>query len=234
MAFYKFLDSRHISSVLEKNTLLVSCLSHFRDLEAANGPWIGDRLEGATESTIPPKFVIEEGSKELELINNANLGLGMFQHFAKVENGGTIDLSGSRFVHAIPSLYIYSFAAGVFDELKEAFCLSSTDPYDACLLIRSPGLLMQAILNEGVIVELERPVCEVFSLGGIDIVTYGDVSNSIETSPAVPPSPFQKDAKFAAQREHRMVFQPNTEVAPKRLTICVPKLCEHFEVVMRP
>jgi hypothetical protein len=51
--FYKFLHTEHIESVLRDGTIVVSSLKYFRDIEDKQKPWIGDRLEGATELTTP-------------------------------------------------------------------------------------------------------------------------------------------------------------------------------------
>jgi hypothetical protein len=81
---YKFLDTRDIDRVLVDGTMIISSLEYFRRLDEAEWADIGDPLEGASELTIKGDFVIREDSPELELANNANIGLGMFQTFAKV------------------------------------------------------------------------------------------------------------------------------------------------------
>ena len=47
-----------------------------------------------------------------------------FQTFANVTGGGVIDISGARFIHVVPTLFIYSVSVG---DLKELFpCRVST------------------------------------------------------------------------------------------------------------
>jgi hypothetical protein len=100
--FYKFMNSRHIDAVLTEGTLIISSLQYFRDLEKDAQPWIGDRFEGASELRVPDTFVLTEGSQELDLINQANIGFGKFGKFANVSSGGVIDLSGTKFLHLAP------------------------------------------------------------------------------------------------------------------------------------
>jgi hypothetical protein len=104
--YYKFLDTRDIDRVIVDGTLIVSNVSYFRDLEASWGT-IADPLEAASLLSFGEKFVLTEGSPELEIANNANIGLGAFKNFAVVESGGTIDMSGARFIHTAPDLFIY-------------------------------------------------------------------------------------------------------------------------------
>src|SRR5689334_22899094 len=103
--FFKFVDTKDVDRILREGTLKVSSLKYFRDHESAQRPWIGDRLEGATELTTPKDFILTEGSPELELANNANIGLGTVKKFAHVASGGRIIMGGTRFLHQVPNMY---------------------------------------------------------------------------------------------------------------------------------
>jgi hypothetical protein len=96
--FYKFLDTKDVDRVLRGGTLKVSSLKYFRDLESTEGSWIGDRLEGATELTTPKHFTLTEGSPELELANQSNIGLGRVKKLAQVSAGSRIEMGGVRFI----------------------------------------------------------------------------------------------------------------------------------------
>lgn len=122
---YKFLDTKDIDRVLVDGTMIISSLEYFRRLEEAEWADIGDPLEGASELTIKGDFVIREISCELDLANKANIGLGMFQTFAKVSGGGVINMSGARFIHVVPSLFIYSVSVGDLGELTTRMCVKS-------------------------------------------------------------------------------------------------------------
>jgi hypothetical protein len=131
---YKFLDSADVDKVLIDGTMVISSLEYFRRLEA-NWADIGDPLEGASELTVKGDFVIRENSPELALVNNANIGLGMFQKFAAVSEGGVIDFSNVRVVHVVPKSFIYSVSIGNIDELTTEMGVKSKRPYDACLRV---------------------------------------------------------------------------------------------------
>jgi hypothetical protein len=90
--------------VLVNSTLIVSSFEYFRKLEAAS------------ELTVRGSCVMRENSPELETANKANIGLGMFRTFAEI-NGGTIDISGTRFIHTAPNLFCFSASVGDIDEL---------------------------------------------------------------------------------------------------------------------
>src|ERR1700746_3091920 len=91
--YYKFLDTSDIDKVIDEGTLIVSSFEYFRDLEGGKWGTIADPLEAASELTAKGKFVVRENSPELEMVNKANIGLGMFQKFAHVSSGGVIDIS---------------------------------------------------------------------------------------------------------------------------------------------
>jgi hypothetical protein len=105
---YKFLDSAHVSNVLVEGAIVISSFEYFRRLEATEWDGIADKLEGATELKMPEYFVATENSPELEQLNKANIGLGQFKQFAKLETGGVINMSGTRFIHQMPDAYIFS------------------------------------------------------------------------------------------------------------------------------
>lgn len=67
--YYKFLHAGDIDRVIVDGTLIVSNASYFRDLEASWGA-IADPLEAASLLTVEGKFVLTEGSPELEIANN--------------------------------------------------------------------------------------------------------------------------------------------------------------------
>lgn len=229
--FYKFLNAEHADAVCRDGTLIVSSLQYFRDLELKEGPWIGDRLEGATEMRTPEHYVLTEGSQELDAINKANIGVGMFKQLAMVSSGGVIEMSGVKFVTTLPPLYVFSFSAGDFDTLRASMSSSTIRPYDACVRLLSPWKLLVAIMDEGVVVDLEVPFKELFLNNRIDEVKYSPVSKSVTEGQSIPPSPFLKDERFSSQCEHRIVFEPTQPIPKDRLVIRVPRPEALFELV---
>jgi hypothetical protein len=231
--FYKFLDTKDVDRVLRDGTLKVSSLRYFRDLESAQGSWIGDRLEGATELTTPKRFTLTEGSPELELANQANIGLGMVKKFAHVSGGSRIKMGGVRFIHQVPNLYIYSFSHGELGELKNAMCVEAQVPYSACLNIEDPAVLLDAIMDQGEVLTTAANVRSIFKQAVHRPVMYKAVIQDIRTGPVIAPSPFQKAAIFAPQREHRMLFDPVADDAPDTIVIKIPHPENHFHEVFR-
>jgi hypothetical protein len=223
-----------MDAVLKMGTLMISSLQYIRDLEGHNGAWIGDRLEGATELSAPDSFVLTEGSNELQIANQANMGNGMFKTFANASSGGMIDLSGTRFISVTPQLYIYSFSEGDLEELRVAMCVDSPEPYDACLRLLSPWNLLKAVIDLGEVVELNALAKDVFWGGAIDRVNYGPVSKNILDGASITPSPFLKDVNFAKQREHRIIFEPKNTIAEQRLTIKLPNSRDLFNIEFAP
>jgi hypothetical protein len=232
--FYKFLRSEDIDYVLRDGTVVVSSLKYFRDLEDTQRPWIGDRLEGATELTTPDRLTLTEGSPELEMVNRANIGLGMFKEgFAKISGGGRIELGSVRFVHQVPSLYIYSYSCGDLDELKKLMFEDAIDPYTACLKINDPLALLEAIMTEGEILATHAAVSVIFKDAGLGPVSYGEVMQDISLGPVIAPSPLRKGPKFAPQREHRLLFGPAADDLPERIIVRLPNVARHFQEVFR-
>jgi len=64
-------------------------------------------------------MVVRENSPELEMLNNANIGSGMFKKFAHVSGGGIISMGAVKFVHAIPWIYLLRecWKIGILDRL---------------------------------------------------------------------------------------------------------------------
>ena len=228
--YYKFLNSQHVDAVCKEGTLIVSSLQYFRDLEAKEGQWIGDRLEGATELTTSRHYTLTEGSKELEMFNNANIGHGMFKQFAVMSGGGRIEMGPTSFVTVLPPLYVFSFSGGKLSTLRASMS-SGPAPYDACLRIPWPGELLKAMVEEGLVVDLGVSFKQLFGSSGMDKVKYTPVSTSITEGRSIPPSPFLKDPVFAGQCEHRMVFEPGQKIELERLMVRVPRPERFFRLV---
>jgi hypothetical protein len=232
--FYKFLHTEDIDRVLREGTLMVRSLKYFRELEDKQKPWIGDRLEGSTELTTPPTLTLTEGSPELEMVNRANIGLGMFKEgFAKVSGGGRIEMGGAKFVHQVPSMYIYSYSCGDLDELKKAMCVDTPEPYSACLKIKDPEGLLNTIMTQGEVLTTKTAVSATFKAAGWAQVAYEDVTQDIRTGPAIAPSPFKKARRFASQCEYRFAFDPAVDAIPESIIIKISDTSKHFHEVFR-
>lgn len=180
-------------------------------------------------------FVIRENSPELALVNNANIGLGMFQNFAVVSDGGVIDMSNVRFIHVVPKLFIYSLSFGNIDELTTEMCVKSKRLYDACLRCLDLGGLQRKMFEHGRIRDLNCGVSEIFMPGLIQALEYEPRSRDIKQGPVIEPSPFKKDTKFKGQAEVRVLFVPKeqVQVSEERLTIEIPEPTSLFEEVFR-
>ena len=235
LMYYKFVHSADIDKVTVNGTLVVSSFEYFRKLEAGQWGAIADPLDAASELTVSGAFVIRENSPELEMVNKANIGLGMFQKFAEVSGGGIVDISGARFVHAIPRLFIFSAAVGEINELTTAMCVNAKSRYDACLRILDLAALRRRIFEAGWIKDLNCKVSDVFEPGLIEPVEYEARSRDIREGGVIEPSPFKKDLKFKDQSEIRMLLIPKEQanIPKERLIIEIPHLASLFEEVFR-
>ena len=233
--YLKFMNTEHVDRVLKDGTLIVSSFEYFRKLEATHGPWIGDRLEAASELTTPANFTLVEGSPELQRANEAHVGRGLFTgQFARVSGGGKIEMGGVRFVYQVEPMHIYSFASGDLDELKTRMCVEAQQPYDACLRIIDPSALAQAICDIGETAD-GSPFKAIFVMIRHEPVKYEPVTQDILTGNAIAPSPFRKAPHFAPQSEERFVFVPipGGPALADRITIRLQNPSNYFEEVFR-
>jgi hypothetical protein len=210
--------------VLANGTIVISSLEYFRRLEEAEWADIGDPLEGASELTLKGDFVIHENSSELAPINSANIGLGMFKQFAAGSGGGRIDMSGVRFVHQVPNLFIYSVSAGDIGDLTARMCVNAKRPYDACLGIADLAMLQRTAFGHGRVHNLDCAVSDIFLPGLIKAVEYEPRSRDIRQGQVIEPSPFKKAERFGGQSEVRVLFVPKdgAGITEQRLIIELP------------
>jgi hypothetical protein len=235
--YYKFLDTRDIDRVIGDGTLgtlIVSNVSYFRTLEATWGT-ISDPLEAASALTFGASFVLTENSTDLEIANKAGIGLGAFSKFAVVESGGRIDMSGAKFIHTTPELFIYSAAVGDLDKLTQDMCVTAERPYDACLRVKDLGALRERIFEAGRIRDLGCKVSDLFEPGLIHQVEYEERTRDIREGPVIDPSPFKKDIRFKPQSEIRLLLVPKEgkEIPHPRLIIEIPDPQSLFAEVFR-
>lgn len=232
---YKFLDSKDIDKVLVNGTIAISSLEYFRRLEETEWADIGDPLEGASELTVTGDFVIRENSPELGLANSANIGLGIFKQFAAVSGGGIIDMSGVRFIHQVPNLFIFSVSAGYVDDLTTRMCVNAKRPYDACLRVTDLEMLRQMAISQGRIRDLDCAVSDIFLPGLIQAVEYEARSRDIREGAVLQPSPFKKAARFSGQSEVRVLFVPKegAQITAERFIVELPSAASVFEEMFR-
>jgi hypothetical protein len=230
---YKFIHYADIDKVMGEGTILISSLSYFRTLEKNQSAWIADQLEGASELRVERELIAREGSPDLDLLNRANIGLGMFKQFAHVSGGGTIHIGqDTRFVHTFPDVFVYSCSWGNVSQLTKVMCVNAPERYDACLRIRNLRRLERAIFETGIISEIGE-VADLFSRGDVRPVEYESLSRSIDEGPVIPPSPYKKDIGFKAQSEMRIMLIPKREIDRDRLIIKISEPQRLFEEAFR-
>src|SRR5262249_31698964 len=150
--------------------------------------------EGSSELTVERDLIAQEGSRDLDLLNEANIGLGMFKQFAST--GGTIRVGkDARFIHTVSDIFIYSCSWGNIKRLTRSMCIDAPNSYDAYLRIRNLRRLERAIFETGS-VSGSGAVTNIFARGDVRPVEYQPLSRTIEEGPVIPPSPFKKDLKF--------------------------------------
>jgi hypothetical protein len=236
--YYKFLDTGDIDKVIGDGTLgtiKVSGVSYFRTLEAAKWGTIADPLEAASALAFGDKFILTKGSPELDLANNANIGLGAVKKFAVVESGGQIDMAGAKIVHTMPGRFMYSAAVGDLDKLTLDMCVNSQRPYDACLRIRDLGALRERIFEAGRIRGLDCKVSDLFEPGLIYPVEYEERTRDVREGPIIDPSPFKKEISFKPQSEVRLLLVPKEgkEMPNQWLIVEIPDPQSLFTEVFR-
>jgi hypothetical protein len=233
----KFLDTVHVDSVLLGGTIIVSSLSHFRSLEET-GRWgaIADDLEASSLLTVRRGLIATENSPELELVNRAGIGLGMFGKFADVSGGGSIVMMpGAGFIHRTPEVFSYSASAGDLSHLTKAMCEDAKRRYNACLEITDLSKLRARIFEEGQIVEQGCKASDIFQPGEIQPVIYEARSRDMLDGGVIRPSPFKKDLAFQSQSEVRLLLFPKdgAQIQADRLTIKIRDPGSLFKEVFR-
>jgi len=89
LATINFLDTKDVERVLIDGSIVISSFDRFRNLEETKWGAIADRLESQTELTFKEGIVAREGSPELEMLNDAKFGLGLFSRFASITDGAS-------------------------------------------------------------------------------------------------------------------------------------------------
>jgi hypothetical protein len=218
MGYYKFLHSKDIHHVVAGETIRLSTLSHYRELEGGE-QWIADHLEGSVAVGIRDLAVQELSAYTPEGIR------------PPIGGGGSV--KNCLFLYICPEAYIFCASQGNLASLTEVMCDNATAaPYDACLRISDMRVLAHRIYHRGTVLEMDGarvrdllgdPVC--------DTVTYSDLffeqTGRMTRPPA--PSPFRKHSTFDRQRELRLVFERAPQaILPETITIRVPKLKQLF------
>jgi hypothetical protein len=213
---------------------MISSFDYYRKLEEEQWGLIADRLEGASELTVSKSMAIRAGSHEYEMLNNANIGLGMFKQFARLAEGAVMNMgAGVKFVHQIPG-HIFCYSVGSFSELYEYMAVAAERKYEAVLKIKSVSGLAQHIFDTGAIVDDGRRISDVFNAIYYDHVQYVDRSRDITEGPVIPPYPFHKAKLFEKQSEARMFFDPKSDVTlGDRLIVKIADAGAFFELVDR-
>jgi hypothetical protein len=221
MGYYKFLHSKDIHHVVAGETIRLSTLSHYRELEGGE-QWIADHLEGSVAVGI--RDLSLEGQDELSAYRPEG-----FRPSIGVGGSGSAYVKNSLFIYICPEAYIFCASQGNLASLTEVMCDNTTAaPYDACLRISDMNVLAHRIYHRGTVLEMDGArVRDLLGYPVCDTVTYSDLFSEqadIVTRPRAP-SPFRKHSTFAPQREVRIVFErAQQSKLPASITIKVPKL----------
>ena len=145
-------------------------------------------------------------------------------------------MSGVRFIPTVPRLFIYSAAAGDFNDLTQRMCVNAKRPYNACLKIANLEMLREKIFQSGRVRNLDCAASEIFLPGLIRPVEYEPRSRDVrEGLPVIEPSPFKKAERFRGQSEVRMLFVPKegVTISQERLVIEIPEPEAYFAEMFR-
>jgi hypothetical protein len=230
MNTYKFLKSMHIDAVLTEGTINVGSLSHYRRLERSQ--WIADPLEGSVRLTMPEGMIITDKDNPLDtLLPQEQVG-----RHAIAQTGGTITFNpgvSATFVH--DEVWLFSASTGNLENLTDAMCRNSKDPYDACLEILDIFHLAHRLFFKGVAEELGgAKMSDLFVRYSEDRVVYDRLSRDPSIGRMPIASPFLKDVAFADQQEKRIVFYPkHPDRLPQTFLIKIPRPQQIFREVFR-
>lgn len=231
-AYYKFLDRNDLSRVLNDGTVLVSSFEYYRRLEKDAWGLIADHLEGASEMTMPERFVVAENSPELEMINSSGVAKGLAPKFVHVESGGRVSLGGATFLRVLPAGHVYCASYGYFDELQRYYCVEAERKYNSCIRIASFQRLLRRIFRTGVILGTQMKFSDLFDRRMAGVVTYEARSRSILEGPMLDESPFKKEVIFKPQQEVRICFVPRDGLrAEDRLVVRIDDPASIFSEV---
>jgi hypothetical protein len=221
MGYYKFLHSKDIHHVAAGETIRLSTLSHYRELEGGE-QWIADHLEGA----------VAVGIRDLALEGQGGFSAYTPEGFGS-PIGGSASVKNCLFLYICPEAYIFCASQGNLASLTEVMCDNATAaPYDACLRISDMRVLAHRIYHRGTVLEMDGArVRDLLGYPVCDTVTYSDLffeQTSGMTRPLAP-SPFRKHSTFDRQREVRIVFERASQaILPESITIRVPELKQLF------
>ena len=230
---FKFVKSSYIDDVLHRGMIRVTKLSHFRKLAAK--AWIADPNEATT--------IVDAGGAKLaagpgESLSDTFTPPG-FSRTALASDGGTVQFSaGARLAYVAPDdRFIFSLSCGEKDVLVQTMCQDAIEPYDAAVRVRIPlELLGHRIFHRGRIVELnDEPVGRHFMTAEYDRISYKSIIHHHSAGIADAPSPFVKEARFAAQSEVRIALIQSRKISREWLTIALPRpdkiFAEEFRAV---
>jgi hypothetical protein len=220
-AVYKFLNARHVDSMMSGN-VLIRPLSHYRRLELEGAkPWIGDRLENCSEV-----FLDHLSDKTPELQHRV-APEGMPPSISPMEGAKDWSVNNIRLQYQFGTdPWVFCASDGGLKELTQVMCDGSDEDYDACVRIKDFGKFATHLYFQGRI--KLKPVADFFKASHADRVKYDRAATTIQEGRPLVPSPFLKDVKFSSQQEGRFALLPSSPIAEDMLFINFPSPSVHL------
>lgn len=226
MGFYKFLHTKDISKYTNEGSIRFRRLKYYRLLEVATGDqWIGDRAEGLSvtriNTEVSPSNPNPDAKRWLKDAGIADLG----------DTSNSIVIKNATLTREY-DCFIFSFSKGNVDELTSAMC----DPqrlyyaYDACLKIRDPVSLCEALRKDGLV--NGKPLADHFAIH-LGQVNYGKMEHDFSAAGVAPADPLLKDDRFKAQSEFRLILAPKETVIGDDVTVSLQSAASFFSEISR-
>lgn len=198
MSLYRFLDSQHVSGILN-GQIRVGNLNYYRLLEIVTGDkWIGDKEEGIARNTLSAISITPENrdSKTLEILEENNI--------AQIAPGSTFICSQINIISYV-NCFIWSMSLGELRDLKPIMTNpeNSLYTYNSCIEIMNVAAFSRHLMTYGTI--NGEPAGKLFTNIGQNRVEYlgneGDLRNG-----KIQASPFLKSPIYKTQAEFRFAF----------------------------
>lgn len=201
MGFYRFVESRHLDSVL-RGELRFTALAYYRLMEMVyEDEWIGDSQEGQAISRIKSLSLAagEDQNGLRKKLEAVGLMLGQNVDLKISNTNFTFEENG----------FILSFAVGELEDLKQSMW---RDSYDACLSFTDIEALASYVYQHGTDGQ-GRKASDLFYEPVVDAVVYGvNEVDLLAVEKHLEGSPLLKREKYINQKECRIFFKPKIDL----------------------
>lgn len=202
MRVYKFLNSKHVDSLLSGHLRLGS-IESFRMMDAPQ--WIADRTEGT--STGLADISISSDHPDFEKVRTS-LGQNRFVQFAPDATFKNFKMANNSFTYLHPPVHLWCSSMEPFEAARKAMCEDAPEEYryDACVLVEDIELFVKNVGRTGSVDG--RPLGDFIRAIKGSAVKYTKKIYDLTAEVMPPANPFEKPAEYESQNEFRILFGP--------------------------